>query len=220
MHFHNREEAGKLLGKKLKEQGFDSHYRILGLPRGGVPVAFEVAKALQAPLDVFIVRKLGVPGHEELAMGAIGPEDTVVLNDDLVASLHIAQSDIDASIAEQRRELARRLDVYRRGEPPLSLTDQDVIIVDDGLATGASMRAACRAVQQLNVQSLTVAIPVGAPDSCKGLRDEVDQLIVLSEPWGFAGVGQWYDDFRQVGDQEVIEIMGRRQQFGLGPLAS
>jgi putative phosphoribosyl transferase len=169
-----------------------------------VPVAYEVARALHAPLDVFIVRKLGFPGHEEYAMGAIASGGARVLND---ASLRVERKDIDAAVAREQRELERRELLYRGGRPAPRLAGRTVLLVDDGLATGASMRVAIMAVKQLSPARVVVAVPVAAPETCAALRAEVDEVVCARTPEPFQAVGRWYDDFRQTSDEEVRELL-------------
>jgi putative phosphoribosyl transferase len=180
---------------------------VLALPRGGVPVALPVALALEAPLDVFTVRKLGVPGQEELAMGAISRGGTLVLNDAVVQGLHIPDAVIDTVAAAEQRELERRERAYRGDRPYPEVAGKTVILVDDGLATGSSMRAALRALRQSKPARIVVAVPVGAPESCEELRDEADEVVCGFSPRGFRAVGEWYRDFRQTTDQEVHDLL-------------
>jgi predicted phosphoribosyltransferase len=174
-----------------------------------VVVAYEVAELLNAPLDIFLVRKLGVPGHEEFAMGAIASGGVLVLNHDVVGQLGISQEMIDAVVAEETRELLRRERVFRGGRPPLDVRGKTVILVDDGLATGSSMRAAVIALRRMEPARLVVGVPVGAPETCDAFRDEVDEVICAITPEPFFGVGMWYDDFTQTSDEEVRELLDR-----------
>lgn len=209
LRFRNRREAGKRLAKDL------GHYRnrpdvvVLALPRGGVPVAFEVARALNAPLDIFIVRKLGVPGHEELAMGAIGTGDTRVLNEDIIGALEIPAQVIEAVTAREKQELARRERLYRGGRALRDLEGKTVILVDDGLATGATMHAAVEALRQHRPARIVVAVPTAARETCERLRKEVDEVVCALAPKQFFGVGYWYQDFSQTSDEQVRELLGR-----------
>jgi len=204
--FRNRVEAGQLLGKAVAERVRDrTNIIVLALPRGGVPVGYEVARALGAPLDVFIVRKLGVPGHEELAMGAIASGGVRVMNDDVLRHVPISRNAIEAVSARELVELARREKSYRGSKPPLDVRGKTVIVVDDGLATGSTMRAAVRALRQEKAGSIIVAVPVAARETCDDFFREVDDIICLRTPHPFEAVGLWYDDFTQTTDEEVHE---------------
>ena len=206
MQFRDRRHAGQALAKTLEHYGDRPDVIVLALPRGGVPVAYEVARALHAPLDVFIVRKLGVPGHEEYAMGAIASGGVRVLNPQ-VADLRIPQSAIDAVAEREERELGRREALYRGDRPPLVLEERTVILVDDGLATGSTMRAAATAVKQLKPRRIVIAVPVGAPDTCQDFRAQVDEVVCGITPEPFRAVGLWYEDFSQTSDDEVRELL-------------
>jgi predicted phosphoribosyltransferase len=207
MYFEDRLEAGKVLSEWLLPYRGRPEVIVLALPRGGVPVAFEVAKALGAPLDVFLVRKLGVPGHEELAMGAVADGHVIVRNDDVVASLAIPDELIDAVAERESRELMRQRNLYRQGEPPPAVEGRIVILVDDGLATGATMRAAVAALRQQKPQKLVVAVPVGAPETCAELRSEADEVICAMTPKYFGAVGAWYKDFSPMSDDTVRALL-------------
>jgi len=207
MFFRDRRDAGRVLATKLRKYAGRSDVLVLALPRGGVPVGFEVAQALQAPLDVFLVRKLGVPGHEELAMGAIATGGVQLLNDEVVRSLDLRQEVIDSVAAVEREELERRQQLYRGDRPELDLRDRIVILVDDGLATGSSMRAAIAAVRQQQPGRIVVAVPVGAPETCMEMRVEVDEAVCARTPEPFWSVGQWYENFAQTTDEEVRELL-------------
>jgi putative phosphoribosyl transferase len=204
--FHNRAEAGRLLAAKLEGYAGRADVVVLGLPRGGVPVAWEVANRLHAPLDVFLVRKLGTPGQEELAMGAIASGGICFLNDRVVDSLCISRQVIDKAIARERSELARREQAYRTG-PPAELRDRVVILVDDGLATGASMRAAVMAVRQRRPARVVVAAPVADRETFEEFQRDVDEIVCVQTPDDFQGVGQWYEDFEQTSDEEVRQLL-------------
>jgi putative phosphoribosyl transferase len=206
--FPNRTEAGRLLAEKLVKYAGRDDVIVLGLPRGGVPVAYEVAQRLGAPLDVFIVRKLGVPGFEELAVGAIASGGVRVLNDDVMRALPNADELIESVTAKETIEVERREQTYRDGRPPPELRDRVVILVDDGLATGATMRAAVAALRQRGVAKIVVAAPVGAPDTCRELKDEVDEIVCATAPEFFQAVGQYYEDFSQTTDEDVRELLG------------
>jgi predicted phosphoribosyltransferase len=210
--FRDRKQAGELLGQELAQRfGERDDVLVLALPRGGVPVAYEVAQALHAPLDVFIVRKLGVPGHEELAMGAIASGDVLVLNDEVLAQLRVPQRAIDAVAAHERQELARRERSYRGSKPTLDVRGRTVIIVDDGLATGSTMRAALHALRRMGPREVIVAVPVAARSTCEEFREEADQIVCLRTPEPFRAVGLWYEDFSQTTDEEVHELLARAE---------
>ena len=210
--FPNRAEAGRLLAEKLENYVDRSDVVVLGLPRGGVPVAYEVAQRLGAPLDVFVVRKLGVPGFEELAAGAIASGGVRVLNEDVVRALPNADQLIESVTEKETVELERREQTYRDGRPAPELRNRVVILVDDGLATGATMRAALAALRQRGVAKIVVAAPVGAPDTCRELEQEADETICAIAPEFFQAVGQYYEDFSQTSDEEVRELLSRAAQ--------
>jgi predicted phosphoribosyltransferase len=210
--FSNRTEAGRQLAEKLVKYAGRDDVIVLGLPRGGVPVAYEVAKRLGVPLDVFIVRKLGVPGFEELAVGAIASGGVRVLNKDVFRALPNAEETIELITATETAELERREQEYRGGRPAPKLRDRVVILVDDGLATGATMRAAVKALRQREVAKIVVAVPVGPPDTCREVEDETDETVCLSMPDFFQAVGQYYEDFSQTSDEEVRELLTRAAQ--------
>ena len=182
---------------------------VLALPRGGVPVAAGVAAALGAPLDVFIVRKLGVPGQEELAMGAIASGGVRVLNDEVLGYVPVPAAAIDRVTAREQKELERREREYRGDRPPLDVEEKTVIVVDDGLATGSTMRAAVEALRQLDPRAIIVAVPVAAPSTCEAFRSIADDVLCLATPEPFQAVGLWYEDFEQTTDEEVHRLMGR-----------
>jgi len=206
--FRNRVEAGRLLGQAVAERVRDrTNIIVLALPRGGVPVGHEVARALGAPLDVFIVRKLGVPGHEELAMGAIASGGVRVMNDDVLRHVPISRNAIEAVSARELVELGRREKSYRGSKPPLDVRGKTVIVVDDGLATGSTMRAAVRALRQEQAASIIVAVPVAARETCEDFFREVDDIVCLRTPHPFEAVGLWYDDFTQTTDEEVHALL-------------
>jgi len=206
IRFADRRQAGRVLAQDLLRYRGDPSVIVLALPRGGVPVAFEVAQALDAPLDVFVVRKLGLPGHEEYAMGAIATGDVRVMNQDL-ANAGIPQAAIEAVAARERIELARRERLYRGERPPIAIEDHTVIIVDDGLATGSTMLAAATAVRKQRPRRIVVAVPVAAAETCQSLRDVVDEVVCPATPEPFVAVGVWYEDFRQVSDDEVHVLL-------------
>jgi predicted phosphoribosyltransferase len=208
--FRDRREAGRLLAAKLTAYANRPDVIVSALPRGGVPVAYEVARALGAPLDVFVVRKLGVPGSEELAMGAVATGGVRVLNDQLVNRLGIPDHLIDAVAVREGQELARRERLYRGGRPLLDVRDRTVILVDDGLATGATMHAAIAALRQLYPARIVVAVPTASPETCEEMRAEVDDVICAITPEPFQAVGRWYQDFAQTTDEEVQDLLTRR----------
>jgi predicted phosphoribosyltransferase len=205
--FSDRVDAGQELARRLASYAGRSDVVVLALPRGGVPVGARVADALGAPLDVFLVRKLGTPGHRELAMGAIASGGVRVVNDDVVRSLGISSDAIDRVAAEEAVELQRRESAYRDGRPPLDLEGRVVILVDDGLATGSTMRAAVEAVRQRTPARVIVAVPVGARETCRDLQAIADEVICARMPEPFSAVGQWYLDFDQTSDEEVRELL-------------
>jgi putative phosphoribosyl transferase len=208
--FRDRVEAGQLLGTEVARRlGERNDILVLGLPRGGVPVAYRVAQALEAPMDVFIVRKLGVPGHEELAMGAIASGGVRVLNRDVLAYAAISQKAIDAVVAREEQELRRREQSYRGARGPLDVRGKTVVIVDDGLATGSTMRAAVAALRKMEPRIIVVAVPVAASQTCEEVTREVDEMICLRTPEPFEAVGLWYDDFSQTTDSEVHDLLDR-----------
>lgn len=208
-YYRDRSHAGKALAKSLNQYSGNDDVIILALPRGGVPVAFEVAQELDLPLDLLLVRKLGLPGQEEYAMGAIAESGITYINQEVVRQLSIPKSVIDRVIAKESRELDRRRQIYRGNRPPLDLEGKTVIIVDDGLATGSTMRAAVNALKQAGPKSVVVAVPVGADDSCRELELIADKLICLHSPSPFYGVGMWYRDFGQTSDPEVLSLLER-----------
>jgi predicted phosphoribosyltransferase len=215
--FRDRREAGRFLAAQLTAYANRPDVLVLALPRGGVPVAAEVARALEAPLDVFVVRKLGVPGREEFALGAIATGGVRVLNEDAVRALHIPDRVIEAIAAKEQEELARRERVYRGDRPPLDVRGRTVILVDDGLATGATMHAAIRALRQQQPARIVVAVPTASPETCVELRTEVDDVICATTPDPFYAVGLWYEDFSQTTDEEVRELLA--QSTGAGRAA-
>ncbi len=211
MRFKNRNEAGRFLAELLSAYANRPDTLVLALPRGGAPVAYEVATALGAPLDVFQVRKLGVPGHEELAMGAIASGGVRVLNRDVIQPLGISDEVIDEITARERQALERRERLYRDGRPAHSARGRVAILVDDGLATGSTMRAAAQALRQQQPASIIVAVPVAARQVCDELRDEVDEVVCGVTPEPFYAVGLWYEDFSQTTDEEVRELLTRAE---------
>jgi erythromycin esterase-like protein/predicted phosphoribosyltransferase len=208
--FRDRSEAGRRLAEKLAAYANLPDVLVLALPRGGVPVGYEVARALSAPLDVFVVRKLGVPGYEELAMGAVATGGVRVLNEQLVERLGIPESLIDAVAARERQELARRERLYRGNRPPPDVRGRTVILVDDGLATGATMYAAIQALRQLNPARIVVAVPTAAPETCEEMKTKADEVICAITPEPFHAVGRWYRNFSQTTDEEVGVLLAQR----------
>jgi predicted phosphoribosyltransferase len=196
-----------VLGERLSRYAGRDDVIVLALPRGGVPVGYEVARALSVPLDVFVVRKLGVPGREELALGAVASGGVRVLNEQVVARLGLTEREIEPILKRELAEVERRERAYRGGRPPLELERRVAILVDDGLATGATMRAAALAVRELGPQSVVAAVPVAAGPTCDSLRGDVDELVCTSTPEPFYAVGAWYDDFAQTADAEVRELL-------------
>ena len=207
--FNDRTDAGKILSERLSEYANREDVLILALPRGGVPVAFEVAKELNLKMDIFIVRKLGVPGNEELAMGAIASGNIRVLNEDVIRSFRIPQKAIDEATANELGELERRERIYRKNRPVPKISGSTVILIDDGLATGATMRAAVAAVKTKNPAKVIIAVPVAAPDTCSDFGSEVDEVMCVATPEPFYGVGAWYEDFSQTTDKEVCDLLDR-----------
>jgi putative phosphoribosyl transferase len=208
--FKNRSEAGRFLAQKLEEYTNNPNVVVLALPRGGVPVAYEVAQALKAPLDIFVVRKLGVPGYDELAMGAIATGGIRVLNPRVVGYLDISDEMIEKVAVRERRELERRERLYRGTRPAINVRGRTAIIVDDGMATGSTMRAAVRALRQQQPEKIVVAVPVGARETCDSFAKEVDTMCICAiTPEPFDGVGLWYRDFEQTSDDEVRQLLAR-----------
>lgn len=205
--FKNRLHAGQLLAAQLDAYTHRPDVVVLGLPRGGVPVAHAVAEALGVPLDIMLVRKLGVPGYEEYAMGAIAGNGQRVINPDAVSMLHISEQVIDAVARREWREIQRREKLYRGERAALPLQGRTVILIDDGLATGSTMQAAVQAVRSAHPARVIIAVPVAASETCEKLRAEVDELICLYTPENFRAVGVWYDDFAQTTDDEVIDLL-------------
>lgn len=208
--FEDRAHAGQALAERLAPLQGHEDLLVLALPRGGVPVAFEVARALHAELDVFIVRKLGYPGHEEYAMGAIASGGVRVMNADV--GTRVTQRELDAVVQREEAELARRERLYRGSLPPATIADRTVIVVDDGLATGASMRAAVAAIRRQAPQRLIVAVPVGAEDTCRQLEREADEVVCAATPSPFHAVGLWYRNFPQSTDDEVRELLAQARR--------
>ena len=217
--FRDRTEAGQLLAQKLREYANRGDVVVLALPRGGVPVGFEVARALNAPLDVFVVRKLGVPGREELAMGAIA-SGVRVLNQDVIRALGISRGLVDLVAEREQRELQRREREYRDGRASVDIRDRTVILVDDGLATGSSMRVAAIALKKKGPAEIVIAVPVAARETCAEFRSVVDKVVCAATPEPFHAVGQWYRDFSQTSDQEVRDLLSEAARLATSELHS
>jgi len=214
MLFRNRTDAGRRLARQLERYADRADVVVLALPRGGVPVGFEIARALKVPLDVFLVRKLGVPGQEELAMGALASGGVRVINEGLVRRLGVPAATIEEVAAREEQELARRERAYRGGNPPFPVAGRTVILVDDGLATGASLQAAAMALKRQGPARIVAAVPVGAAETCAELRDMVDEIVCAETPEPFWAVGNWYDDFSQTTDEEVRSLLARARAQG------
>jgi predicted phosphoribosyltransferase len=207
--FRDRAHAGRALARMLSTYAHRPGVVVLALPRGGVPVGYEVARALEAPLDVFLVRKLGVPGHEELAMGAIASGGVRVLNDEVLAQINLRPAAIEAVTAREAGELERRERAYRGDRPPPNVRGRTVILVDDGLATGSTMRAAVQALRQHLPARIVMAVPVAAPSACESFHSQVNQAICAMTPEPFVAVGLWYEDFSTTTDAEVRDLLAR-----------
>ena len=214
MIFRDRTDAGRRLAAALRPYADDPGVIVLALPRGGVPVGYEVARGLGAPLDVFLVRKLGVPGREELAMGAIASGGVRVVNREVVRELGLAQRDLDEAAAHEADEMRRREEAYRDDRPAPDLRGKTVILVDDGLATGSTMRAAVAAVRRLGPSKVVVAVPVGAAETCREFRAIADDVVCVETPDPFFAVGGWYRDFSQTTGDEVRELLARAAGTG------
>lgn len=205
--FRDRHDAGQQLATRLQNYAGRDDVAVLGLPRGGVPVAYEVAQALRVPLDIFVVRKLGVPGHKELAMGAIASGGVRVLNELLILNLHVPEEMIEEVTARETQELERCEREYRGDRAPLNLRDKVVILIDDGLATGATMRAAVQALRRHEPAQIVIAVPVGPRETCMELRDPATDVVCLKTPDPFLAVGNWYSDFTQTTDETVRGLL-------------
>jgi len=214
--FHDRHDAGKVLARKLSLWAERDDVIVLALPRGGIPVAFEVAQALHVPLDLMLVRKLGTPGHEELAMGALALPDICVFNHDVIQNSAIAQRDIDQAMTRESKELRRRNILYRNNEPPPNLEDKIVILVDDGAATGANMRAAINAAAQQLPLRIVVALPIASEEAIGTIKKHVHEVVCLYTPSHFFGIGRFYGDFGQTTDKEVLTLMEKSRHWGKG----
>lgn len=210
---HNRTEAGQLLASRLTVYADRANdVLVLALPRGGVPVACEIARKLHLPLDVCLVRKLGVPGHKELAMGAIALRDVTILNRDVVNWLHVSQAAIERVTAQEKQELERRDRAYRGNRPFPEIRDRIIILVDDGIATGATIRAAIAALRQQQPKEIVIAVPVAVPSVCQELKPEVDKLICLKTPEPLHSISLWYEDFSQTSDEEVRCLLAQEER--------
>jgi putative phosphoribosyl transferase len=209
MLFRDRKDAGRRLAERLSAYAEQPKLLVLALPRGGVPVALEIALALHAPLDVFLVRKLGVPGHQELAMGALASGGVRVINEEVTKTLDISDDVLDAVSAAEQKELERRERSYRGDQGAVDACGHCVILVDDGLATGSTMRAAVKALRKQCPERIVVAVPVGAVETCSQVRDDADEVVCLNTPDPFFSVGMWYDDFSQTTDDEVRRLLER-----------
>lgn len=205
--FHDRQDAGLKLANKLEDYSKKPEVLVLALPRGGVPVAYEISKALSAPLDVLIVRKLGVPGHEELAFGAIASGNTLIFNEEIINSLHLSDDKIKQVIEKETNELKRRELLYRKGKPAISVKDKTIILVDDGIATGATMLAAVNSIAKQKAKNIIIATPVAALSTAEDFINKVDEFICLLQPFDFYAVGLWYDNFNQTSDEEVADLL-------------
>jgi putative phosphoribosyl transferase len=214
--FRDRYHAGRMLAGQLSEYAGRADVIVLGLPRGGVPVAYEVAKALRVRLDVFMVRKLGLPGQEELAMGAVATGGVLVLNEEVVSWHRISKRTINDVAEREQLELERRERAYRSGRPMPDLTNQTIITVDDGLATGTTMRAAVTALQSYKPARIIMAVPTGPPDTCEEFQEEVDMALCATTPQPFWAVGVWYEDFNQTTDEEVRDLLDKAAAQGTG----
>ena len=209
VRFANRREAGRLLADCLAQYAKREDVIVLGLPRGGVPVAYEIASALQAPLDVFICRKLGLPGQEEMAIGAIASGGIRVLHEEMATALGVSAQDLEVTVAKEEKELERRERLYRGGIAPLVLRDRIVILVDDGIATGSTMEAALLALRQLRPAKIVVAVPVAPPSSLASLRSLADEVVCITVPESLYAISQFYEDFNQLTDEEVLALLTR-----------
>lgn len=213
MRFRDRSEAGRLLADRLAEFANRTDVQVLALPRGGVPIAYEVACRMHAPLDVWLVRKLGAPSIPELAIGAIATGGVQTISADVVRRLSVSREQIDAIVARERQELERREFAYRGNRPPLNVRGETAILIDDGVATGASMHVAVKSLRQLEAREIVVAIPVAAPSACVDLEREADRVVCLWKPTDLNSVGEWYQDFSQTTDDEVRGLLESAREF-------
>jgi len=212
--FHDRQEAGQKLAQALEKFKNAKEAIILALPRGGVVVGFEIAKALNLPLDIVVPRKIGAPDNPEFAIGAITESGEGIFDQETIAFYRISKEYIKKTVAEEKKEALRRLKLYRGDRPPLDLKDKTVILIDDGIATGATMRAAIKSVKEKGAKKVIVAVPVSAPDSFKIIKKEVDEMISLAVPVFFGAVGAFYENFEQTSDEEVVDLMKKSERFG------
>ena len=212
--FADRADAGRLLAHELRHFAGREDVVVLALPRGGVPVAFEVARELEAPLDVYVVRKLGLPEQPELAMGALASGGLRVLNDDVLQAATVSRETIERVAGQEQQELERRERLYRDSRSPLEVAGKAVILVDDGLATGATMLAAVRALRTRDPTEIVVAVPIAPPETCEGLRGEADDVVCARTPEPFVAIGVWYEQFRQVSDEEIRDLLNRANGAG------
>jgi predicted phosphoribosyltransferase len=210
--FRNRAEAGRILAQRLKAVAANDDVIVLALPRGGMPIGYEVAQVLAADLDVFLVRKLGAPGHDEVALGALAGGGVRVLNEPLIQELGLSKGAVNDITAREQREIQHRETAYRQGRSPLPIAGRTVVLVDDGLATGSTMLAAVRALRAQAPARKIVAVPIAAPEVCAAFRDYVDDIVCLETPQPLYAVGLWYEDFSQTTDEEVRELLGRARQ--------
>lgn len=213
MRFRDRTDAGQQLAQKLGQYQSQKDTLILALPRGGVPIAYELTTALNLPMSIFLVRKLGVPWHEELAMGALAEKDICILNKSLITQLGITEAQIQTILEKEQKELVRRLQCYRQGRPLPNLQDKTVILVDDGIATGASLKTAIRSIETFQPKNIVLAVPVASRDSIQELTPHVSKFICLITPEVFSGVGEYYEKFEQMTDEEVLNILSRLQNI-------
>ncbi|KTD61757.1 phosphoribosyltransferase [Legionella spiritensis] len=218
--YSNRREAGKFLAKQLSDYANDPDVIVLALPRGGVPVAYEVAKALSVPLDVYIVRKLGVPGHEELAMGALASGGTMIFNEEIINTLFISEDAINQVIQAEENELKRREQIYRGKRPFPDLSNKTIILVDDGIATGATMRAAINGLYKQNPARIIIAVPVAALSTYEEMSVLADSIICPLKPVNFHAVGLWYSDFSQTTDKEVTDLLARAHEHYIAEIST
>lgn len=220
MLFRDRADAGRFLAGHLSSYANHPDGIVLALPRGGVPVAFEVAKALHLPLDIFLVRKLAMPGHEELAMGAIASGGAQVLNPEILQNHQISEETIAQIVAQEQQELERQERFYRNDRPSLEVRGKTVILVDDGLASGMTMRVAVSVLQQKQPQQIVVAVPIASPETCAGFNSQADETVCARTPRPFVNIGTWYNNFSKTSDAEVQALLNRSAEFGQTAIAN